>query len=180
MIKHSSETTKNTTSISLEIDDKIKFQLEFATRVTNLPLSKFIEIAIKKSVNELSLSKVLQTNDDDNIDLHSEISLVKNWLSYWGNEEGISMVSLLTCELMQDYTSAKDDQISLFILNHWNYFGMDENLENLSQIHCNIIWPHLEKIVDEYLDNNIIDTNYGAKKLSKVLKDNNLEPFPLD
>ena len=36
-------------SLSLTLDDKTKFQLEFAARVSGLPTTQFIEKVIKKS-----------------------------------------------------------------------------------------------------------------------------------
>lgn len=163
--------------LSLVLDDKTKFQLEFASRVSGLPSNNFIELAIKKAVSELSLSKAIETTESlDEINT-SEISLVRNWSSYWSGEEGISMISMLTCELMKDYTIAKDDLISSFIFTHWNYFGPDENLEGLTKQHCNVIWPHIENLVEEWIENKAKDLNCGVKMLDKILASTDLKPF---
>lgn len=170
--------SKNKVSrLALAIDDKTKFQLEFASRVSGLPTAKFIEQAVKKAVSELSLSEVTETEENLDEEYSSEISLTRNWSSYWDNEEGVSMVTLLTCELMKNYTTAKDDKIASFIFSHWNYFGPDEKLQGLSRSHCNMIWPHIDNLVEEWNKNKAKDGNCGIKMLNKILVNTDLKPF---
>lgn len=166
-----------TNSLSLQIDAKTMFQLEFATRVTGLPITSFIERAIKDAVGEIKLTKIIETEECLEENSSSEISLIKDWSSYWDTQESVRMVSMLTCDLMKEYTSSKDDQISSFILKHWNYFGTDEKLEGMSRPHCNLIWPHINYLVKKWLGNRLLDPECGTKMLDNVLDGTDLVPF---
>src|SRR5665213_3703844 len=100
-----------TESLSLRIDPKTKFVLEFVVRVKGFRITDVIEKAIRAYAEESLIGGDDYGNNG------------KNWLHYWHPEEGMRTIRLLMDEEVQ--TSFEEDELRAFLKQHGEFFFHD-------------------------------------------------------
>lgn len=119
-------------SLTIRLDPKMRFALEFVARLKGQTITKVIERAISETANS--------TYSDDN---H-----YKNWLHYWNVNEGIR-----TIRLAQDKDtnpSFEEEEILDFIETHWNYFSSDPEIKNIKKENIEVLWPYITTLIETW------------------------------
>ena len=116
-----------TQTLSLRLDPKSKFTLEFVARIKGQTLTTIVERAIRESCD-----KVMIGGD------FSQFS----WQSFWDPEEGIRTLKLLACD---DYPSTYDeDDLREFTRAHWEFFYTLEKADTPRRAFVEILWMKIE------------------------------------
>jgi hypothetical protein len=117
--------TKSQT-LSLRLDPKTKFTLEFVARIKGQTLTTTVERVIRDSCDQVRIG-----NDFDG---------PFNWKNFWDPEEGVRILRLLACE---DYPSTYDeDDLREFTKTHWDFFY--EKAKRPRRAFVEILWPKME------------------------------------
>lgn len=134
-----------TESLSLRIDSKTKFILEFMVRVTGYRITDLIERAIKDYADKTTVG------DDGQFG-----SSTKNWLTYWHPEEGVRTINLIFDKDIR--TSFEEDEIADFIEQHSEFFfsGTGQQRKPLSAF-VQVLWPKLPEYLEHWRENKSHD-----------------------
>ena len=111
--------------LSLRLDPKTKFTLEFAARIKGQTFTTVIERAIRESCDPVTIG-----------------SRKLNWKSFWDPLEGVRTLKLLTHE---DYPSTDDeDDLREFTKTHWAFFyRLDIKDVTPCRPLVEILWPKI-------------------------------------
>jgi len=96
-----------TESLSLRIDPKTKFVLEFMVRATGFRITDLIERAIKDYAEKTTVGE-------------HEFSNGKTWLHYWHPEEGVRVLKMILDPDIR--TTFEEDEIKDFVEQHSEFF----------------------------------------------------------
>jgi hypothetical protein len=114
-----------TQTLSLRLDPKTKFTLEFVARIKGQTLTTIVERAIRESCDQVMIG------DSAHI----------NWQSFWDPEEGIRTLKLLA---NRDYPSTYDeDELREFTKTHWEFFFISERAQTPRRAFVEILWPKI-------------------------------------
>lgn len=134
--------------ISLRVDEKLKFALEFACDVTGHSQKKLVQNALDKAMKEARLPNG------------------KNWLDYWDPDPGVRKLKLLYAP---DYPStAEDDLLRVFIDEHKPFFFFDEKPR---RDYLAIFWPRIDKYVTMWRENRMNEPNKVWLELQRLADD---------
>jgi hypothetical protein len=115
-----------TQTLSLRLDPKTKFTLEFVARIKGQTLTTIVERAIRESCDQVTIGK----------------DFGFNWQNFWDPEEGVRTLKLLACE---DYPSTYDeDDLREFTKTHWDFFYISEKAKMPRRGFVEILWPKIE------------------------------------
>jgi hypothetical protein len=121
-----------TESLSLRIDPKTKFILEFMVRATGIRITDLIERAIKDYAE-----KIVVGNGD--------FSSTKNWLHYWHPDDGVRTLNTIFDSDVR--TSFEEDEIASFVEQHQDFFFVGGTNRQPILVFVQVLWPK----IDEYL-----------------------------
>ncbi len=161
-----------TQQLTLRIDDKTRFQLDFCSRVSGMSITTFVERAIHSAAANVTIAEH-ETQEDGTYEAISN----NDWSAYWDPDEGVRTIVMLDHFHQNGYTTYEEDQILNFVKEHWNFFGSNRNLTELSRIHINAIWPHMPDIVEDWAEERANDPKSGFKMLNNILDAASLVPF---
>jgi hypothetical protein len=139
-----------TQTLSLRLDPKTKFTLEFVARIRGQTLTTIVERAIRESCDQVTIS------DFDGNEF--------NWLTFWDPEEGVRMLKLLACD---NYPSTYDeDDLRAFTETHWEFFYISEKAKAPHRAFVEILWPKIEHYRRIWRDQR--DSDYWAAGTAMV------------
>lgn len=130
-----------TESLSLRIDLKTKFVLEFMVRVKGFRITDLIEQAIKEYAEKTTVG-------------YGQDS--KSWLYYWHPEEGIRTIKMIfDSDIPTDYG---EDEIKDMIQQHEVFFfqGLPGNPSPFVTF-IQVLWPKINDYVEHWRDHKATD-----------------------
>jgi hypothetical protein len=135
-----------TESLSLRLDPKTKFILEFVARINGQSLTTVVERAIRKQCDEVTVGDEWR------------------WHHFWDPEEGIRTLKLLAC---RDYTSTYDeDELRRFTEAHWEFFYTRRESDEPRRTYVETLWPKIEEY--QRIWRNQRGSNYWAAGTAMV------------
>jgi hypothetical protein len=115
-----------TQTLSLRLDPKTKFSLEFVARANGQTLTTVVERAIRSSCDEVKIG-----SDEF------------NWQHFWDPDEGMRTLKLLACDA---YRSTYDeDELRQFTVEHWRFFYVCQAADKPRRAYVQILWPKIEE-----------------------------------
>jgi len=131
-----------TETLSLRLDPKTKFILEFVARINGQTLTTVIERAIRKSCGEVTIG------GEDRL----------SWDFFWDPDPGVRTLKLLACP---DYPSTYDeDELRRFTKAHWEFFYASDKSDEPRRAYVETLWPKIEEYHRIWRDKR--DSNYWA------------------
>jgi hypothetical protein len=117
-------------SLSLRLDPKMKFALEFVARVRGQTLTTVIERAVREYCDRVTIAAV--PGD----------STPANWQQFWEPEEGTRTLRLLASP---EYLSNFDeDDLRDFVRAHWEFFYSESECMIPRRAFVQMLWPKIE------------------------------------
>lgn len=141
-------------SLTIRLDPKMRFALEFVARLKGQTITKVIERAVTDAAES--------TYAGDN----------KNWLHYWDVCDGVRFIHLA----MDPDTSPTFDEDELldFIKIHWNYFSSTNNLSYLKRENIDVLWPKIGDLLKAWRECKSFDRLHCAKIMKEILRNSGL------
>jgi hypothetical protein len=127
-----------TLTLSLRLDPRTKFILDFVTRIKGQSITTVVERAIKDMADRLGMGV---NYDDEGIPTHTP-----TWRDFWDPSEGVRTLKLLRYENYP--TSFDEDELIDFTLNHDVFFYLDIRCREPNRALIGILWPR----IDHYLE----------------------------
>ncbi len=123
-----------TQSLSLRLDPKTRFVLEFVARIKGQSITAVVERAIK------------ETADNVGIGGNNFGEGGRNWADFWDANDGVRILKLIADS---DYpTSYDEDEIRAFTLAHRQFFYTNSSGTSPRRSFIEILWPS----IDSYLE----------------------------
>jgi hypothetical protein len=129
-----------TENLSLRLDPKTKFILDFVVRLKGVRTTDLVARAIK----EMADTTTVGTGYEE-----------KNWLDYWHPEEGMRTLNLIFDK--QIPTSFDEDEIAGFVRQHWQFFFNTSDLKNPVIVFVQVIWPQIDVYLDHWREHKSAD-----------------------
>jgi len=127
--------------LSLRLDPKTKFILEFVAGINGQTLTTVIERAIRVSCGEVTIGS-------DRL----------GWDYFWDPEVGVRTLKLLACP---DYPSTyEEDELRRFTKAHWEFFYAREKSDEPRRAYVETLWPKIEEYQRIWRDQR--NSNYWA------------------
>jgi hypothetical protein len=146
-----------TETLSLRLDPKIKFSLEFASRINGQKLTTIVERAVQSWCDRLTVGDQKY-----------------NWRAFWDHDEGIRTLKLLACE---GYPATSDeDELRGFTKSHWGFFYTSRDATTPHRTFVEILWPKIEVYRRLWLEQRDHDYWIAGKAMAADLSTAKLKP----
>ena len=104
-----------TLTLSLRLDPKTKFILDFVARIKGQSITTVVERAIKETADGLGIGPKWDSDGNE--------AYQPTWSEFWDPDEGIRTLKLLDNSGYP--TSFDEDELKAFTLAHWPFFYLD-------------------------------------------------------
>jgi len=121
-----------TETVTLRLDPKTKFMLDYMARVQGRSITAIVEHAIRHAA--------------DNVGVPDEFNGVRTWSHFWDASEGVRMLQLVADSKYP--TNFEEDELLAFARAHWEFFYTSVAGKTVRRAYADILWPK----IDEYLD----------------------------
>lgn len=162
--------SNKTQQLTLRIDDKTRFQLDFCARITGMSVTTFVERAIQEKASDVDINEEYEGTTGRQLDQNL------TWAHFWDPDEGMRTIKMFTTSGMTQYMKYEEEQILLFMKEYWNYIAYDPDLNKLSRAHVNVLWRHIAEIAPRYRVNKKTAPNKAIELFDEKLKQADLEP----
>jgi hypothetical protein len=131
-----------TESLSLRIDPKTKFILEFMVKVTGYRVTDLIERAIRDYADKTTVGG----------DFNNE----KNWLNFWHPEDGVRTINMIFDKDIR--TNFEEDEIGDFIEQHDGFFfsGTGQARKPVTPF-VQVLWPKIYEFIEHWREHKASD-----------------------
>lgn len=143
-------------SLTIRLDPKMRFALEFVARIKGQTITKVIERAVIEAADRANI-------DDDNG--YDKL----NWHSYWDVNEGVRTIHL--AQDSRTHPSFEEEEMLDFIKFHWRYFSYDRLLRSLDREKIEVLWPHMSEIMDLWRETKSTQRNSASWLMNNILAD---------
>jgi hypothetical protein len=145
-----------TETLSLRLDPKTKFILEFVGRINGQTFTTIVERAIRASCGEVWIGNRF------------------NWEAFWDPNDGVRTLKLLACS---DYPSSYDeDDLKHFTTAHHEFFYTSREAENPYRPYVQILWPKIDEYRRIWHDHRETDYWAAGKAMAADLSSAKVEP----
>jgi hypothetical protein len=125
-----------TENLSIRLDPKTKFILDFVVRMKGVRTTDLVARAIK----DLADSTRIRGNDYE-----------RSWLDYWHPEEGVRTLNLI---LDSDIpTTFDEDELADFVRQHWEFFFGSSDYTHPIPAFVQVLWPNIQEYLDHWREN---------------------------
>jgi hypothetical protein len=119
-------------TLSLRLDPKTKFTLEFASRIKGQTITTLVERAIRSSCDEIELYPEGFKGQE-----------AGTWKTFWDPDEGVRTLKLCAAK---DYpTTYEEDELMSFVKAHQSFFYDDERRYEINRLFVRVLWPKIEE-----------------------------------
>jgi hypothetical protein len=160
--KKSSGKTEN---LSLRLDPKTKFILDFVSRINGQTITTIVERAIRASCDQIELPGSVPEGD---------FAVSFNWKHFWDPHEGVRTLKLLANPAYP--TSFDEDELKGFIEAHRQFFYVAgrSRTPNSSMVH--VLWPKIDEYRRIWLEEREKDYWAAGIAMTADLTAANVEP----
>lgn len=124
-----------TQSLSLRLDPKTKFILDFMARIRGQSITTVVERAIKETASQIGVGPEQ--------DEYGNRTGPRIWSDFWDASEGVRTLKLLA---EPDYpTTYDEDELRAFTLAHWQFFHIDSSGDKPRRGFVEILWPSIDR-----------------------------------
>jgi len=149
-----------TQTLSLRLDPKTRFVLEFLAKLNGQSITTVVENAIKRAGAE------------GQVDPFADNS--KIWRDFWDVSEGARQMLLLAeDEFPSDYG---DDELRDFIQMHIEFFSETYELANPDRINLTILWPNIEHYLSMWHETRRNDPWQAGLEMAEALAAAKVDP----
>lgn len=149
-----------TQTLSLRLDPKTRFILEFMSRVRGQSITVVVERAIKEAALQATIGH--KRDEFGNETEH------RTWLNYWDPDESVRQLMLFGD---RDYhTTYEEDEIRRFTEDHWEFFYTSLAASVVRRACANVLWPNLSKYLTTWQSSREQDYWAAGRMMAEDLK----------
>lgn len=133
-----------TETLSLRLDPKTKFMLDFLARVQGQSITTVVERAVHQVAAGVSVAPFDQSD--------------RTWATFWDASEGVRTLNLLADANYP--TNFEEDELLSFAKTHWPFFYTTERATSPRRAFVDILWPKIDHYLSLWRDQR--QSNYWA------------------
>ena len=118
-----------TETITLRLDPKTKFMLEFMTRVEGRTITAIVENAVREAASKSGIV--------------ADFSEMRTWADFWDANDGVRTLRLIADANYP--TNFEEDELLAFAKAHWEFFYTNHKAETPMRAYLEILWPRIEE-----------------------------------
>lgn len=149
-----------TETITLRIDPKTKFMIEFLARLDGQSLTAVVDTAIRDRADSRGI--------DVGYDEREGTQIVGKWSGYWDPSEGVRTLKLLAEPAYK--STFEEDEIRQFTLSHWQFFYLGRDGSSPRRGYIDIVWPELENILQIWRESKSKDYWAAGNEMKNLLR----------
>lgn len=143
-------------TLSLRLDPKTRFMLDFVSRVKGQSITTVVEQAVRDYANRAWIDKQ------------------KTWSYYWDASEGLRMLKIVSDSNYP--TNYNEDRIRNFTLDHWVFFYIDQQGTNPRRAYIDILWPSINYFMEVWETTREFDYWAAGEAMAKALRTARVAP----
>lgn len=149
-----------TLTLSLRLDPKTRFMLEFMAKLNRQNITTVVEEALRKAG---ALTKLKPWDDDS-----------KTWRDFWDVSEGVRAMLLLADDELP--SSFEDDEVRAFISWHIEFFSETNEINDPDRINVEVLWPHMDRYLKVWRDERRSDPWQAGRLMTEDLEKASVHP----
>ena len=154
-----------TLTLSLRLDPKTKFILDFLARIKGQSITTVVERALKETADGLGLGPA-HDHEGDPIPQ-------QKWSKFWDPSEGIRTLRLIESPYYP--TTFDEDEIKVFVEAHKEFFYLDWMRPEPRRAFVDILWPKIEEYLEIWREQKSVDYWAAGKAMKADLTAAGLE-----
>ena len=144
-----------TQSLSLRLDPKTRFVLEFVARIKGQSITAVVERAIKETADNVSIGS---NNFGEG---------GRNWADFWDANDGVRILNLLADSNYP--TSYDEDELRAFTLAHRQFFYTNSSSTSPRRGFIEILWPSIDSYLEIWREKKSEDYWAAGEAMKKDL-----------
>lgn len=152
--KAASTKRAKTETVSLRLDPKTKFMMEFMSRVQGRSITAIVEHAIRDAAKSVGV--------------RGAFDQLRTWSDYWDATDGVRTLRLLSDANYP--TSFDEDELLEFTRAHWEFFYMSIKADTPARANLEILWPNIEKYFAIWREKRQLDYWSAGEAMAEDLK----------
>lgn len=151
--------TKSQT-LSLRLDPKTRFVLEFLAKLKRQNITTIVEDAIRRAAADHPVNPFDREP--------------RTWKDYWDVNEGVRTMRMLADpEMPSDY---EDDELRDFIAAHIEFFSESYQLSEPDRINVAVLWPRIEEYLIEWRESKRSNPWAAGRMMVQDLEEAGIAP----
>jgi hypothetical protein len=154
-----------TETLSLRLDPKTKFIVDFIARLRGQSITTVVERAIKDAADAEEMQIVSQ---------RGERVIYRRWSEFWDPSEGVRALKLIAESKYP--TTFEEDELRQFTMSHWQFFYADATGLQPRRAYVDVLWPHVESVLTHWRETKSTDYWSAGEMMKSILKNARLAP----
>ena len=142
-----------TETVTLRLDPKTRFMLEFMSRVQARSITAVVEQAIREAAANVSV----RSNSDDE----------RTWSHFWDASEGSRTLQLISDANYP--TNYEEDELLAFAHAHWEFFYISDSFKTPRKSYVDTLWPKIDDYLALWRDQRQADYWAAGRAMSRDL-----------
>ncbi len=152
-----------TENLSLRLDPKTKFMLEFVSRVKGQNITMVVEHAIREIADRSPIGVSAYSEDNG-----------QNWRDFWDASEGMRVLKLISC---RNYpTTFDEDELYEFTRAHWEFFFSDVKATTPRRAYVDILWRRIDQYLEIWSDKKASEYWAAGEAMKHDIRAAGLQP----
>ena len=156
-----------TENLSLRLDPKTKFMLDFISRVKG----QSITTAVERAITQVADSARIGTKCDS----FGNEEGGSSWADFWDASEGIRTLTLIAFDGYP--TTFDEDELLEMVRAHSQFFYRDPlTMKNYNRAYIDILWPNISEYVTNWRETKSKDYWAAGKTMRMAIQAANVHP----
>jgi hypothetical protein len=152
-----------TQTLSLRLDPKTRFVLEFLAKINRQSITTVVEEAIRQS-GAAGTVGIRDSFGDER----------KTWRDYWDVSEGVRTLRMLADENIP--SSYDDDELRDFLEQHLEFFSEAKTLADPDRLNIHVLWPKIDEYLVRWRETKRSDPFQVGREMVTALKEAGVQP----
>lgn len=146
-----------TENLSLRLDPKTKFMLDFMARLRGQSITAVVEQSIREAAAKTGI---------DGYDGNNEFSY--RWSKYWDPSDGVRTLNLIS---EPEYpTTYEEDELRQFTLDHWPFFYFDNKGTRPRRASVDTLWSSMPEFLSIWMQTKATSRWSASMKMIERLR----------
>ncbi|TCQ80254.1 hypothetical protein EDF68_103307 [Ochrobactrum sp. BH3] len=150
-------------TLTIRLDPKTRFMLEFISRIKGQTITTVVERAIAEHAE----------NERDQMYWPDGNTSSVGWRDLWSISEGERALRLAM--VRKAFPTYEEEKRLAFAQEHWEFFYTSKDMMNFQTFYVDVLWPRIDEFIQTGEDNIATDRFAAGKAMREALKGAGLE-----
>ncbi|MBT1155757.1 hypothetical protein J1C56_09145 [Aminobacter anthyllidis] len=162
MARSQTKTTKSET-LTIRLDLKTRFVLEYVSRLKGQSITTVVERAILTAASQETVPDLSSFGPNDAL----------TWHDFWDVSEGVRALSLSS--RTEFFPTYEEDRKLSFCKEHWPFFFANSKRRAFLNHYVDVLWPRIDEFIQMHEDQKSKDYFAAGHAMQKALSDAKLK-----